>query len=194
MPLPVKELLGCAATLLAIIAFIPYIRSILRGTTKPHVFSWVIWSTTTLIVFLAQLSDHAGPGGWAVGVSGAVALYIALLAYNRTSDHSITTSDWIFFIAAIAAIPCWYITSSALSAVLLLTAIDIAGYGPTLRKAYHAPFEEQALLYALMCLRNLISIAALEHYSLTTVLFPVATFIANMLVISIVFFRRRKSA
>ncbi len=42
-----KELLSAAAILLTFIAFFPYIRSIIKGTIKPHVFSWVIWGTTT---------------------------------------------------------------------------------------------------------------------------------------------------
>jgi hypothetical protein len=29
---------------------------VLRGTTRPHVFSWTIWGSTTLVVFAAQRS------------------------------------------------------------------------------------------------------------------------------------------
>jgi hypothetical protein len=34
-----KEILSAAAIALTFIAFTPYIRSILKGKTKPHVFS-----------------------------------------------------------------------------------------------------------------------------------------------------------
>jgi hypothetical protein len=57
-----KELLSALAISLTIIAFFPYIRSIIRGTIQPHVFSWVIWGTTTFVVFLAQLEGHGGAG------------------------------------------------------------------------------------------------------------------------------------
>lgn len=186
-----KELLGIVATLLTIAVFIPYICSILRGTTRPHAFSWIIWGSTTLTVFAAQLADNGGAGAWPVGISGIITLYVAFLAYRTQADNSITPTDWIFFTAALCAIPCWYITSSALPAVLLLTTIDILGYGPTIRKAIVKPFEEQALLYVLMSFRNLIAIAALENYSLTTVLFPAATTMANMAVIFLLLFRRK---
>ncbi|MCU6711451.1 TDP-N-acetylfucosamine:lipid II N-acetylfucosaminyltransferase [Paenibacillus sp. J5C_2022] len=43
-----KELLAIAATLLTYIGFIPYIRSILLGKIKPHIFSWIIWGAGTL--------------------------------------------------------------------------------------------------------------------------------------------------
>jgi uncharacterized protein with PQ loop repeat len=52
-----KELLGMIAIALTLVAFLPYIRSIFRGKTRPHVFSWVIWGSTTFVVFLAQLAD-----------------------------------------------------------------------------------------------------------------------------------------
>ena len=45
------------AIALTLVAFLPYIASILRGKTRPHVFSWVIWGVTTFIVFLAQVQD-----------------------------------------------------------------------------------------------------------------------------------------
>ncbi len=57
-----KELLGAAAIALTLYAFLPYIRSILQGRTRPHVFSWVIWGSTTFVVFLAQLADKGGAG------------------------------------------------------------------------------------------------------------------------------------
>lgn len=186
-----KDLLALAAILLTIGAFIPYIRSILRGETRPHIFSWIIWGSTTVIVFIAQLTDNGGAGAWPMGISGAITLYVAFLAYRKKADNSITQTDWMFFIAAMAAIPFWYFTSNPLSAVLLLTTIDIFGYAPTIRKAYSNPYEEQSLLYVLMSLRNLMAIVALEHYSLTTVIFPAATLLANMITVCILFVRRK---
>lgn len=75
--------------------------------------------------------------------------------------------------------------------VLLLVTIDIIGMAPTFRKAYHKPNEEQCLFFALITLRNIISIAALEHYSLTTLSFPVATSAACIALIMMIISRRK---
>ena len=186
-----KEVLGVFAIVLTFAAFIPYIQSILRGQTKPHVFSWLIWGLATVIVFVAQWVDGAGAGAWSIGVSGVVTLYIAFLGYKRGSDHSITKVDWVFFITAIASLPLWFLTRNPLWAVIILTTVDTLGFGPTFRKAYHKPYEEQLLLYFLMTIRNLISIAALEHYSWTTVLFPSVVSAACVVFIVMVLMRRR---
>ena len=65
------------------------------------------------------------------------------------------------------------------------------GFGPTIRKAYIRPFEEQLLFFVIMSLRNLISISTLEHYSLTTVLFPAVIAGVCLIFILMVMHRRR---
>ncbi len=89
------------------------------------------------------------------------------------------------------SLPLWYLTSDPLWAVVILTIVDLMGFGPTFRKAYIRPFEEQLTFFVIMAARNLISIMALEHYSLTTVLFPAATAIACLKFILMVAYRRR---
>jgi len=185
-----KELLSAVAIALTFIAFVPYIRSILRGKTKPHVFSWAIWGSTTFVVFLAQLADKGGVGAWPIGVSGIITIYIALLAYLKKSDSTITRTDWLFLILAMTSLPLWYFTSDPLWAVVILTIVDLLGFGPTFRKAYIHPYEEQLRFFAIMATRNLISITALEHYSTTTVLFPAALAAACLIFILMVVYRR----
>jgi len=186
-----KELLAAIAIALTFIVFLPYIRSILKGKTKPHVFSWVIWGSTTFVVFLAQLADNGGAGAWPIGVSGIITIYVAFLAYIKKSDSTITRTDWIFFLLAMTSLPLWYLTSDPLWAVIILTTVDIIGFGPTFRKAYNHPFEEQLTFYAIFVVRNFIAILALEQYSLTTILFPAATAVACLLFILMSIYRRR---
>ena len=187
-----KAFLSAVAIALTFIAFLPYIQSILRGRTRPHVFSWVIWGSTTFVVFLAQLADKGGAGAWPIGVSGVVTLYIAYLAYRKKTDKTITRTDGLFFILAMTSLPLWYLTTDPLWAVVILTIVDVLGFGPTFRKAYVYPFEEQLRLYAIMSARNIIAITALEHYSLTTVLFPAVIAVACLVFVLMVVSRRRR--
>ncbi len=186
-----KELFSAAAILVTFVAFLPYIRSILHGATRPHLFSWLIWGSTTFVVFLAQLADKGGLGAWPTGVSGMITMVVALLAFRHKSDNSITGADWFFFLSAISSLPLWYLTDDPLWAVLILTGVDLLGFGPTIRKAYVTPYEEKLTFFALFVVRNALAIAALEHYSFTTVLFPAATGIACLLLILVATFRRQ---
>ena len=186
-----KELLSGVAIALTLIAFLPYIRSIINGAIKPHVFSWVIWGITTLIVFFAQLEDNGGVGAWPIGVSGSLTLFIALLAYIKRSEITVTKMDWLFFVLAMLSLPFWYFTSDPLWAVVILTTVDVLGFGPTVRKAYNFPHSESAFFYALFAVRNLIVVMALENYSVTTVLFPAVIAAACMLLMAMITYRRR---
>ena len=185
-----KILFSGAAIALTLIAFLPYLLSIVRGRTRPHVFSWVIWGTTTFMVFLAQLEDKGGAGAWPIGVSGMITIVIALLAYAKRSDVSITQIDWIFFCAALASLPLWYFTADPLWAVVILTTIDVLGFGPTIRKAYWQPQSESIVFFSLFTARNLLVIMALENYSLTTVLFPATIAVACAGLIGMISYRR----
>jgi hypothetical protein len=190
----IKELLSAAAIVLTFAIFVPYIRSIRQGLTKPHVFSWVIWALGTFVVFLAQLAGSAGVGAWPIGVSGLITAYIAVLAYSKQADTAITRLDWVFFVAALAAVPCWFLTSDPLSAVLILTGVDLAGFGPTFRSAYARPYDERIGFYSLAAVRNLLAILALERYSLTTLLFPAAVGVACVAFVAMVAYRRKQRA
>ena len=186
-----KGIFSAGAIFLTFVSFLPYIKAIRGGRIKPHVFSWVIWAVTTCIVFFAQLAGRGGVGAWPTGISGAITFYVAVLIYRNNPRDSITASDWVFFVLAISSLPLWYLTSNPLWAVIILTTIDVLGFGPTFRKAYAAPFEEQILFYAVLIFRNLLSIAALETFSVTTLLFPAVISLACVFFIAMIVIRRR---
>ena len=189
-----KELLGAVAIALTVMAFYPYIRSIIKGEIKPHVFSWIIWGTSTFVVFLAQLEDNGGAGAWPIGVSGGITTGIAVLAYLKRTDITITRTDWLFLVSAMSSLPFWYFTSDPLWAVVILTTVDVLGFGPTVRKAYNLPHSESLLFFTLFAVRNLIVIMALENYSVTTVLFPAVIAAVCILLITMMAYRRRVPA
>lgn len=185
-----KEVFSLVAAILTFLAFWPYVRAVLAGQAKPHVFSWIIWGTTTFLVFLAQLADGAGVGAWPIGLSGVITVGVAVLAYMKRADDSITATDWAFLIAALCSLPLWYFTNDPTWAAVVLTAVDLAGFGPTFRKAYRRPFEEQLTFFVIMAARNVLSLVALEHYSVATTVFPATIALACIVFIAMVLQRR----
>lgn len=183
--------LSAAAMALTFIAFVPYFRSIFSGTTRPHVFSWVVWGTNTSVAFVATLSAGGGAGAWAVGFSASITLAVALLAWQRRADVHITRMDWLFFLAGLAAIPLWWVASDPLWAIVVVTGVELLGFGPTMRKSWHQPWSEPISFLAILIVRNALVIAALDQRTMTTVLFPAAMAAACILLICILVWRRR---
>lgn len=189
-----KELLSTAAIALTFLGFYPYLRGIIQDTIKPHVFSWVIWGSTTVVVFLAQLQAGGGVGAWPIGISGVITALIAVLAYIKRADITITRSDWLFLAAALSSLPLWYATSDPTWAVVLLTCVDLLGFGPTVAKAYAAPHSESLTFFGLFAIRNGLVVMALESYSVATILFPAALAAACVLLVLLIVHRRRAVA
>ncbi|MCP9929418.1 hypothetical protein KBY82_01320 [Cyanobium sp. AMD-g] len=186
-----KALFSAAAIALTFAAFFPYIRSIRAGRTRPHVFSWLIWGVTTLLVFLATWAGGGGVGAWPTGVSALITFSIAWLAHVHGADREITTSDWLFLAGAASALPLWFLTADPLWAVVILTLVDLLGFGPTLRRAWGHPDQERVGFYSLFVLRNLLVLLSLERLTLTTALFPAAVGLACVGLVLLLLWRRR---
>jgi hypothetical protein len=154
----------------------------------------VIWGAGTFIVFFAQLSDRGGVGAWPIGVSACITSYIAALAYVKRGDTQITRADWFYLVAALSALPFWFLTSDPMWAVVVLTISDLVGFGPTIRRAWSFPQLESASFFALGSARNALVVLALENYSVTTVLFPAAVGLACLLLALFLLHRRRAQA
>lgn len=186
-----QSLLSAAAIVLTFALFVPYLRMTARGEIQPHVFSWAIWGMSQLVVFAAQLAGGAGRGAWAIGLSGLLTGLVGWLAWRRRGDTQATRSDWAFLFLALAALPCWFFTSDPLWAVVILTLVDLLGFGPTLRTAWARPREESVGMFAWSSVRNALVVASLSTYSTTTVLFPAAVGVACAAVAVVLIARRR---
>ena len=167
-----KLSLGIVATIVNLAGFYPYIRDMFRGTTKPHIFTWLVWALIGGIGFFAQYAGGAGAGAWTT-LAGAVAcLFVALLTLHR-GDLKIGILDWWCFSGALFGLVLWILTKDALLAVIFVTLSDALGLVPTFRKSYARPFEETPLIYASAFVAFGFGIMALQTYSLTTLIYPV---------------------
>ena len=187
-----KPWLGMLASALTVLAYAPYLLAIARQRVQPHVFTWMIWGTATLLAFAATLQEGGGSGAWVIGLSAAISFMVAALAYVKRADVKISPLDVAFFIGALAAVPLWFWTNDPLSAVLLLTLIELLGFAPTFRKAWHAPYSESISFLLLLTLRNVLILAALEQVSLSTTLFPAAAGVACLALVAMMIWRRQK--
>ena len=184
-----KEIFGLLSLMLSVVSYVPYVRSIFVANTKPHAFTWLVWGAVMAIAFVAQLSDKAGAGSWATGLSAAFCLGIGVVAMFRGERH-ITRGDWIAFAVTLLAIPLWVATSDPLWSVLLVTGIDAVACYPTFRKSYAKPDEELAFKYVLTVIRYLFSLLALEHFTVVTSIYQLVSIFMEMAVVVMLFWRR----
>jgi hypothetical protein len=184
-----KEILGVLSILLIVVAYAGYFRSMITKHTKPHMFSWFVWGVVNGIVFVGQFSHGGGAGSWATGMTSLMCIGIAAFAAFK-GERNITKGDWAALIASIATILLWLVTKDPLASVILATIINMVGLFPTWRKSYYRPYEENLFTWSVISLRSMISLAALEHYSLVTTFFPLAIMLTNSATAGILILRR----
>ena len=185
-----KEMVGAAGSLVTFAGCVPYALSTLRGHTKPHAFSWLIWAIATSIAVAAQLVKGSGAGAWPMACSAFFCCVIAVAGLMR-GDLGATRLDRWMFATALLAIPLWYITSDACVALVLMMLIDALAFGMTMRKAWTRPQEEMAFSYVMYAVAMALSLFALQAHTVMTVLYPAFVLAANATTALLVFGRRR---
>ncbi len=78
-----NAMLGGLSVAIGLLAFVPYLRDLGRGATKPHPFTWLVWALVYAIVFFAQWLEGAGPGAWFAGAEALASVGIAVFAIFR---------------------------------------------------------------------------------------------------------------
>lgn len=184
------SIIGLIALSIGVMQLCVYVVSILRKQTKPHLFTWLVWTLLSGIAFLAQLHDHAGPGSWAVGMDAFGCLLIAVLCL-KYRDREITKSDWIALIASLSAVIPWILTKDPLYSVILISIIDVAAFYPTFRKSWFRPHEESLMTYIISGTKMLLSLFALENFTVTTSLFMIVMISTNIIFVTMCYLRRK---
>ncbi|MFA8451541.1 MAG: hypothetical protein ACEPOW_12690 [Bacteroidales bacterium] len=175
-----KELIGFISVVLAASAYIEYIKSTINGKVSPHLFTWLIWTILTGIAYFGQISDNAGPGAWATGLSAVASGIITILALFQKKEYTITKSDWITFISSILAIPLWVLTKTPIYSIILITSIDLISFYPTIRKTWLYPEQESLFCFTLSGIKFFVALLALDKFSFITAFYISALVFANL--------------
>ena len=188
--MPYKAILGILAAIISFIAYIPYLRDVFKHKTKPHIFTWFVWSFIVGLGFMAQIKEGAGYGAWVTGVTAIICFSIAILSFSY-GEKDIKKTDWLYFILAILGLIGWRLTNNPLVAIIMVILADVLAFIPTMHKGYNKPYEETLSTWGLNSLKFTIALIALESYSLTTYLYPATLIITNGAMALILLVRRK---
>lgn len=173
-----KTALSVAAIMLTIGGYIPYIRDTLKGTTKPHVFTWFLWGFQTVITYGLQINAGAGVGSWTT-LAVAISCFLIFALGMRNGKKDITKSDVIFFALSLIGLAIWLAAKQPILSTILLSSTAIIGFIPTIRKSWNNPHSETLLTYRINVLRHGLSFLALQQYNIVTWLYPVVWMTIN---------------
>lgn len=169
----IKLIFSIIWIVLLIIAFGHYYYSIFKWETKPHVYTWLLFSLLLTTTFFIQ-SSH----GWWLGtyilLADSIACIITFIIALFYGSKNITLLDTLFLVWWIIAIIMWLIFDQPVISTILIILIDFIALLPTYRKCWSEPYEETVVIYFISGLIFLSSFIAIENYSFLTVWHQIA--------------------
>lgn len=179
------------SSVIGISCFIPYIRDIFKGTTKPHSYSWLIWTILQTIGVVAMIKGGAGIGVAHLSVGALLCGFIFILSLKYGTTN-IKLFDKICLTGALFAIAAYFFFENSLISILIITITDIIGFLPTFRKSYEEPNTETASSYGFSVIASFFSLLALSVFTLTTSLYLITLIITNGLCAFIILKSRKR--
>ncbi len=188
----IKVIFAIISTIIGISCFIPYIIDIFKGKTKPHSYSWLIWTILQTTGAIAMSSGGAGLGVMSLSIGAILCGFVFIMSLFYGSNN-ITIFDTICLIGALIAIIIYFFLKDALLSVIVVAITDIIGFLPTFRKSYEEPGTETISTYILSSVSSLLALRALSFFSLTTSLYLISLVITNGLCALIIYTRGKRS-
>jgi hypothetical protein len=184
-----KFLATILSMLLGALAFLPYLLSIKKDTTRPHPYTWLILTLTQATATAGLFAGHAGLISYGFLTGTCMTAFIFLLSLKHIKE-SVAKGDNIILGAALVAMVMWWIFDHHRVAIFMVSIIDFIAYIPTARKAWRNPGSENPIAWTLFALSFLFALLALESYNLLTVPYLVAVLLADTIIATITFARR----
>jgi hypothetical protein len=189
----VAPVLGVLAGVVGIVDTIPYIRDTVRGATRPHRGTWLIWGVLGTLVCLSQRADGASWSLIMAAVQAVLTSAIFLLSI-RHGEGGLSPTEAVMVALAGAGVVGWIVVDEPVIATACVVAADLIGAAMMVPKTYRDPGSETAATFALASLGGALAAGAVGAVDLSLLLYPVYYCLANGAIVVLIHHRRRRAA
>ncbi len=182
---------GQVAALLAAIAVVPYVWSILKGHTRPSRASYAIWSVIQTIELVSYIAAGATTTKWVLLVLAINAIVIFGLSFKYGMGGR-NKFDIPCLVLAGGAIILWVTSHNPALAVYMSMLAGFIAYLPTIKKSYLWPGSENTLSWAIFVIAAILNVCALTTIQPAIALPPLFGLGLSMTVTGLLVFPRRK--
>ena len=185
-------LLGVLAGLVGVFDTVPYLRDVMRGSTRPHRGTWLIWSALAVVVCLAQWADGAS---WSlIMLLTQAVLTTAVFAVAIVHGQGGTTIIELVLIAVAAAgVTGWLLSGEPLVATVCVVAADLIAAAMMVPKTYHDPGSETLATFVYASIGGALAAGAVgvaDNAGATLLLYPIYYCLANGAIAVLIHHRR----
>jgi hypothetical protein len=185
----VAPVLGLLAGLCAVANTIPYIRDIVRGTTRPHRGTWLVWAVLGIVVYVSQRADGAS---WSLIMAGAQAMLTSLVFVLaiRHGEGGLSVADVALTAMAAAGVIGWLVADEPIVATASVVAADLLAAAMMAPKTYRDPGSETLASFALASVGGALAVGAVGSARPALLMYPIYFCVVNA-AIALLIHRRR---
>lgn len=189
----IKIIASAIATLIALIAYVPYLIDMFKGKNKPHLYTWISIFLVTSVVAYIQLIGGAGVGAIPT-ILGVVVDGIILFYCFRFGTKDIVLMDKICLgISIFGVISYAILNNRPVLSLIIVTIAEVISFIPTFRKTRNDPWSESLTSYYLLMIKLVLILVALQNYNVLTVSYSVLWLIVFVLFLSAMYYWRSSS-
>lgn len=185
----VAPVLGVLAGLASVADTIPYVRDIVRGTTRPHRGTWLIWGVLAIVVFASQRAEGAS---WSLVMAGsqAVVTSVVFLLAIRHGEGGMSARDVALIAMAGGAVIGWLVADEPLIAIAGVIIADVIAAAMMAPKTFRDPDSETLATFAFASLGGALAAGAVGTADLSLLAYPVYYCLCNAALVSLICARR----
>jgi hypothetical protein len=185
----VAPALGVLAGLLGVANMVPYVRDTIRGETRPHRGTWLIWGSLAIVVWLSQRADGAS---WSLMLaSGQVVLnsIVVLLAIRR-GEGGMSAPEAAMLGVAGGGVIGWIVADQPIVAIACVIAADLVATALMAPKTYRDPGSETLVTYVGASVAGALAAGAVGALDVSLLLYPVYYCLVNIAIAILINHRR----
>ncbi len=186
----IKIVASVIATIIALIAYVPYLIDMFRGRNRPHLYTWISIFIITAIVAYIQVRGGAGVGAIPVIIGTGVDAIILFYCF-RFGTKDIVFMDKICLAITLIGVFLYIILNNRpVISLAIVTAAEVISFIPTFRKTMNDPYSESLPSYYLIMVKLVLILIALQKYNYLTISYPAIWIIVFVTFLVAVYARR----
>ena len=191
--LELAPILGVLGGLVGAVDTVPYVRDTVRGATRPHRGTWLIWGVLAIVACLSQRADGAS---WSLLLTANQTLLTGLIFVLaiRHGEGGMGAFDLALMTVAAVGVVGWILAGEPLVAVACVIAADLSAAAMMTPKTYRDPHSETLAMYVLASLAGALTAGAVGALDVSLLAYPVYYCLINGAVALLICVRRREPA
>ena len=165
-----QNIVSVLAGVLFVVGFVPYIRAIFTGTTKPAKASWIIWASLDTITIAGMCAKHSLNGQIIGAVAGA---WIVVALSVKYGTKGWTWLDEFCLIGAVLGVVLWKAFSNPTLGIVTSNSIVFLGSIPTFVSAFKDPTKEDKLGWTIFWLSCICAVVAIPKFTFDDAFQPI---------------------